>query len=135
MMTSLVTILIGRLTVTWFIYAHKYTFVFISCLRVFAHYLVFSFYYQRLPACEKGNQMNVRTHINVYFAHYLAFSFYYIYSNVWIFKNKQANIIQYYTSIHTIVKVCNDNCSKPRQHRTSIERPDLVSIWSKRPWT
>jgi len=39
---------------------------------------------------------------------------------------------QHYTSIHTIVKICNDNCSKSRQHRTSIEHPDLVSIWSKR---
>jgi len=90
---------------------------------------------QRFSACKKGNRMNVRIHINAHFACYLAFSFYYIYSNVWIFKSKQANTLQHYISIHTIVKICNDNCSKSRQHRTSIERPDLVSIWSKRSWT
>jgi len=69
-----------------------------------------------------------------HFARYYGFSFYYTYSNVWIFKSKQAtqyNIILLYA----IVKICNDNCLKPRQHRTSIEHPDFISIWSKRPWT
>jgi len=79
-------------------------------------------------ACEKGNRINVPTHINAHFARYLAFLFYYIYLNVWIFKSKQANTIQHYTLIHIIVKKCNDNCSKPRQHRTSNKYPDLVLI-------
>jgi len=83
---------------------------------------------QHFNACEKGNRINVPTHINAHFARYLAFLFYYIYLNVWIFKSKQANTIQHYTLIHIIVKKCNDNCSKPRQHRTSNKYPDLVLI-------
>jgi len=30
---------------------------------------------QRFSACEKGNRINVRTHINAHFAHYLVFCF------------------------------------------------------------
>jgi len=71
---------------------------------------------QRFSACEKRSRMSVRTHIS----HALGFSFYYTYLNVWIFKSKQANTIQHYNFIHAIVKICNDNCSKPRQHRISL---------------